>query len=368
MLSLLLLIALCPQASASLWLTGGQGHLRHFLAGPTLTDASIGSLPATRAFLNASLTKKLELVLSSTSLPFLFLAPRPEQDQDLWQLSSRGVLEPGITALWTGLVKDACGSAHSLPALVIDVGVNWGWYSTLSSALGCRVTGFEPLPLFYETALLNIASLNSPSARVRLYPSVVSSNASAVTICSPNVSTGAIMGTAGMNGANSREWSGKECSEHVPVSLSDVVQEDVCLLKVDVEGMEPFVLQSALPLLRKHIVTNIVFEWSPGLSGRDGLPSMEEMLATMQSLHDLNYTLYELDWALAKTEERLEQDWPAAFTNVSQRVSLVPPESFSAWLNAVNFNTNLWACKQSAGPCRGCERVAAYNDTQTQGR
>ena len=100
--------------------------------------------------LTRSRERHLRLALSSTDPPFLFLHPPASLDADMAQVQSRGVLEPGITALWMAITRDACAAG----ALVVDVGLNFGWFTLLSAALGCRVVAFEPVPLFRDIAML----------------------------------------------------------------------------------------------------------------------------------------------------------------------------------------------------------------------
>jgi hypothetical protein len=48
-------------------------------------------------------------------------------------------------------------------------------------------------------------------------------------------------------------------------ALDDIVKEDVCLLKVDVEGFEPRALKGAAQLFSKYKVENVLMEYSPGV-------------------------------------------------------------------------------------------------------
>ena len=48
------------------------------------------------------------------------------------------------------------------------------------------------------------------------------------------------------------------------VALSKVIQEDVLLMKVDVEGWEWSVMKGAGEMLRQYKVENIIMEYSPG--------------------------------------------------------------------------------------------------------
>ena len=136
-----------------------------------------------KAFLSTSKTKHLRLTILQTARKFLYLHPAAEEDTDAFQLQSRGVLEPGITALWQGLVQQAC--EKELGTLIVDVGVNFGYYTTLSSQLGCEVIGFEPVSTYQEIALYNVAMINSPPKKVNIFKAAVSSTEGVVKICMP---------------------------------------------------------------------------------------------------------------------------------------------------------------------------------------
>ena len=274
------------------------------------------------------------------------------------------MLEPGITALWQGLVGPACAGA-ARPALVVDVGVNLGYYSALSAALGCRVVGFEPVPLFLELALLNVGTLNQPAQTVTIFPTVVSNDSAAVSICAPDGSSSVIMGTAGLNGANIGGGGARTCTEHTPVAISDVVDEDVCLLKIDVEGMEPLAVLSAGRLMAAHRVQNIIVEFSPGMAGRPGLPSLEGLVELLRGLDEAGYTAYELDWPLAKTDSLVEADWAAAFEYVQREARRVDAAQFEDFTRVgAKYNTNVWFCRppRSGSLCGGCPAGRAPGD------
>jgi hypothetical protein len=76
------------------------------------------------------------------------------------QLGGAGaLLEPGFTWVWHHALSEGCpqpGGGGEAP-LVLDVGANFGYYSLLAAALGCRVLAWEPVPhfaAFFKYALL----------------------------------------------------------------------------------------------------------------------------------------------------------------------------------------------------------------------
>jgi len=72
-------------------------------------------------FIEAIKPNKFILSLTTTEKKFLFLHPSKVIDIDQYQVEDRGVLEPAITTLWTGLVSHACKNENDI--VIVDVGV-----------------------------------------------------------------------------------------------------------------------------------------------------------------------------------------------------------------------------------------------------
>ena len=65
------------------------------------------------------------------------------------QLANVALLEPGFTWVWNNLLREGCAPrGGGRPGLVLDVGANFGYYSLLAAAMGCRVVAWEPVPYF----------------------------------------------------------------------------------------------------------------------------------------------------------------------------------------------------------------------------
>jgi hypothetical protein len=118
------------------------------------------------------------------------------------QLGGAGaLLEPGFTWVWHHALSEGCpqpGGGGEAP-LVLDVGANFGYYSLLAAALGCRVLAWEPVPhfaAFFKYALLR----NNFTRAVELRERIVS-NSSAARL-TMEVPQRGIWGTAGIDGMN----------------------------------------------------------------------------------------------------------------------------------------------------------------------
>jgi hypothetical protein len=101
--------------------------------------------------------------------------------------------------------------------------------------------------------MFNAAILNVAEKPITIYKAAVSNDPKDVLICLPNTkNSGWILGTAGVGGYNMPDKG--LCENITTISISSTVssKSKVCLMKVDVEGMEPFVLNSSLPLLTSN--------------------------------------------------------------------------------------------------------------------
>lgn len=72
----------------------------------------------------------------------------PAKDVDVSaQMEYGGIVEMGLTQMWSLALKDHCIRHDGKRALVLDVGANFGWYSMYAAKLGCRYAlhGLEAL-------------------------------------------------------------------------------------------------------------------------------------------------------------------------------------------------------------------------------
>jgi hypothetical protein len=68
-------------------------------------------------------------------------------------------------------------ACHLVLLVAVDVGGNFGWFSTLGASLGCRVTSFEPVPIF-QAFFEYSACRNNLRHLITLHPAVVSNDTS----------------------------------------------------------------------------------------------------------------------------------------------------------------------------------------------
>ena len=243
----------------------------------------------------------LESVTTRTHPPFTF-AFKPDDD-DMSRMRQQLILEPTLTHAWHEATWRCCQGKHTGGAgIVVDVGGNFGWYTLYSLALGCRVVVFEPIPAYQEVLMLGVSLNPGFRERVELHSNVVYDTPGNYTLRVP-IAGGrhrkklGMTGMAGSRGVLKSDFNAKAYS-HVAsaVRIDDLVTaaraERVCLLKADVEGYEPQVLQTAQRLLglSRAGVPNLQLELTRTPKSKDQTCAM---VKTLQHLHSLGYDFRE---------------------------------------------------------------------------
>lgn len=175
--------------------------------------------------------------------------------------------------------------------LFIDVGHSTGWFSLLAASNGFNVIGFEPMDIAYERALANM-KLNGLS--YELYNAAVSDTQGKTKIYhNPGVSitTGASLESTVRSKLNTDYKIVKT------VRLDDIIEsDDVCLVKIDVEGHELNVLNGAENLIRKN---------KPKLVLEANDEHHEKILATWLTEHSYRYEMVDSRNMLCTYDESL---------------------------------------------------------------
>lgn len=127
--------------------------------------------------------------------------------------------------------------------VMVDVGANVGLYSLLAASVdGVHVLAFEPDDGARRTAGAN-ATRNGLGGRIDIRPQAAGATAGTTSF------------TVGLGPENRVLGHSSDGLSHRPVevvALDDVVPGPVALVKVDVEGQEPAVLDGAAGLLRRE--------------------------------------------------------------------------------------------------------------------
>ena len=133
--------------------------------------------------------------------------------------------------------------------IVLDIGANTGFYTLLACTANprARVIAFEPVPRVYEKLLEHI-SLNHFEDRCEVYQTAVSNFVGTAKMHIPpeDLPTSASLNPKGFRGFDG-------ILQQVPVTTIDAVvgERTVDLVKIDVEGFEPQVLEGMQMTLQR---------------------------------------------------------------------------------------------------------------------
>ncbi len=167
-----------------------------------------------------------------------------------------------VLGCWEPLITGLFMKVLSKGQVIVDVGANIGWYTLLSAALvGPRglVISFEPEPSNF--ALLAQSIARNAFSNVRLLRAAVGDREGQTTLNLSSMSVGHTL----RNSLSAAEFIGNlpVKIETLDSALSDL-RTDIHLLKVDVEGAEPEVINGSMKLISSGRIKRIVMEWNPG--------------------------------------------------------------------------------------------------------
>jgi FkbM family methyltransferase len=172
-------------------------------------------------------------------------------ENGIYMEMATGIWDTAETRLANAVLSFGCQSGKSR-ALMVDVGMNTGYFSGMALAAGCRVVGFEPTKYHHPYALVT-AMLSGYEKHFTLYP-LAASDKTGEEIPFDDWSF--------VTSENIRK-SGDTLSTVTTIRVDDVVHEDVLYLKVDVEGNEPAVFRGLRKLLESKVVLVILWENYP---------------------------------------------------------------------------------------------------------
>lgn len=141
--------------------------------------------------------------------------------------------------------------------LVVDLGLNIGFFSVVSALLGYTVHAFDIQPLCLAKSDEWLI-LNQVSERVHRYHIGLGNDKSMVIQVNKNQCGGTV-------GVNNQDASGVK----VPTTTLDTVfwddaakrsRANIAVMKIDIEGAEPAAMQGASQLIKSHAVLNFIME------------------------------------------------------------------------------------------------------------
>eukprot|EP01099_Mayorella_cantabrigiensis_P008025 TRINITY_DN7385_c0_g1_i1.p1 TRINITY_DN7385_c0_g1~~TRINITY_DN7385_c0_g1_i1.p1 ORF type:complete len:400 (-),score=101.02 TRINITY_DN7385_c0_g1_i1:335-1492(-) len=344
----------CPEASSSnalstfvLGVRGMKGRapigeLRiqpENLSGLRLTDLTAKTRDET------GVEQELNVVLIESVPPFAFAMPsKREKEGVALSILEDGVLEEPTQLVFQYLLSKACGKTLG-GRLVVDAGANLGYFTTYSAVMGCRVISFEPQPrlgVLFRTSL----ALNGVSKRVTLHNNIITSNPRDTKPLKIVYQPGC-WACSFVEYAEPGDRSTSNSFIIPPIKIDDAVDEDVLLLKIDVEGFEVKALTSAEHLLTTRKVENILIEWSPTRWPRCGT-TLEEGTAWLERLYDMGYTVRHYNLRMEYPRDGLlEYSWP--IMGLTWEIPRHKLRHMNEWLTGGQSHfkeANLWFAKE----------------------
>lgn len=279
---------------------GEFATLAQAMAGPSPNAPSVPAVQPTDPFVSALISQGIEVngAWTLTQPPFVMLYTKPSDDVDVSaSMHQHRVVEPLYNLFWYQLSRQCCAGG----GLVLDVGANFGYYSLYAAAMGCRVVAWEPVPVFRKF-IEAAARLNNFSHRIHLRAAVVSDVAGQTV--KVQVPQRGIWGTASVDGMNV-DPSIRSTRYEVSVlteRLDDVVNEQACMMKLDVEGYEPKVIAGAERVFAQLPPHHILTEYTPGVMERARKWSeLAAYPASLRALWRSGYRLFNLQGTAKNT-------------------------------------------------------------------
>jgi FkbM family methyltransferase len=179
-------------------------------------------------------------------------------------------------------------------ALILDVGANIGLHTFFFAALGMNVHAFEPNPMNYQ--LLQCSKEVNPDLMLTVHPYGLSN------VTTKGVCMDADLGNLGHSYVRSERqtslsigsYTTKPCKASVKLRTLDDVWIDelkeqwVYMMKIDVEGYEPLVLDGGRRMFKEKPPLVIFLEVSPDASEDYGLSTTRMLSELMKMGYELN--------------------------------------------------------------------------------
>mmetsp|Transcript_37573 Transcript_37573/g.41503 ORF Transcript_37573/g.41503 Transcript_37573/m.41503 type:complete len:384 (+) Transcript_37573:125-1276(+) len=223
-----------------------------------------------------------------TSPPFWVSLHKQWFDRQRWNsIMIKGTYyETGLTNIF----KDILNTTTTSPGLVLDVGMNIGWFTLWSRTHGHSVAAFEPNPIMHVRVCESLA-LNQwdTDGSVRIYPYGVANEERVMNL------------TTGKNPGGSSFYEDRLAPKRRKSIAVDVVKLDtvakqegwldasgppIHLMKIDVEGYENFVVLGGMKVIQSGKVSNIIMEQS--------ITDEAQVLSLLNSIYQSGYQVHAL--------------------------------------------------------------------------
>ncbi len=195
-------------------------------------------------------------------------------------LAFHKVWEPKITQLVKEIIKK--------DQIVIDVGANIGYFTTLFSKLvgtTGKVYAFEPAPINFEILQRNILLNNLKNTLIYQAAASNVSDTQDLYLSTWNFGDNRLFGKP----RDERDLE-REKIKVDTIRLDETIQDKINLIKIDVQGFEWQVIDGAKKLIDDNNDIKIIFEFTPQLLKLNGVKP-EDLL---YRLLEMNFNIYDI--------------------------------------------------------------------------
>lgn len=258
-----------------------------------------------------------------TSPPFWISLHKEWFDQMRWvSIMKKGnYYETGLTEVFKDILSNVS------PGLVLDVGMNIGWFTLWSRSFGHSVASFEPNPVMHIRVCESLA-LNEwdKDNSVKIYPYGLA-----------NVE-GVMNLTTGKNPGMSSFYEDRLAKRYRKSITVDVVKIDnvanqegwldmnaspIHLIKIDVEGYENFVLKGGAALIRSKKASNIIIE-----------NSLLDKVQVLEMMNNIYLSGYQVHALLSVNGDILQ----VKMEDLNKEISLISSRNILVTHNAFIYN------------------------------
>ncbi len=252
-----------------------------------------------------------------TSPPFWISLHQQWFDKMRWAsiMIKGNYYETGLTEVFKSILNST-----SSPGLVLDVGMNIGWFTLWSRKFNHTVAAFEPNPVMHVRVCESLA-LNGwdKDDSVRIYPYGVANQEGVM-----NLTTGNNPGGSSFH----EDRLAKKFRKSIPVNvvkIDDVAKQEgwlddtglglgllpmpIHLMKIDVEGYENFVVKGGAALIQSKRVSNIIVE-----------NSIMEEAGVVELLNEFYQSGYKVHALLSVNGDDLKMN----AEDVNKEISMIP--------------------------------------------
>lgn len=235
--------------------------------------------------------------LTITEPPFWISLHSPAVDNVRWSIMTHGrYYEFSLTNYAREIFLTNKGSTSTGRGILVDVGMNIGWYSLWARALGVKLVGFEPNPAnrlrFCESLRLN--GWSDEGNGIQISGDAIGDHGGNFSLISDTTFNpgGALLVPETAKVKDSQVLLADRITR---IKLDDFARAEgwfesgappIALLKIDVEGQDSQVIFGARELLQSGHVLNMFLEYSCGHISKE--KTMKEISSILESA---NYTI-----------------------------------------------------------------------------